>query len=98
MTAQPAPAPRPLGNVHPGLTKAEVMALKQLGAGKASDGQQKLALEVIVKKFAGYYELTFDENSDRLTNFGEGRRFVGACIQHALMTEALIEPKTKEAD
>jgi hypothetical protein len=83
---QPVIGPRPLGNIWPGLTKQEILALKSLGAGVANEGQQKTALEAIVKKFAGYYELTFHDENERLSAFGEGRRFVGACIQEALTT------------
>ena len=78
--------PRPLGNIWPGLTKQELLALKSLGAGVANEEQQLTSLKVIVEKLSGYYELTFHEGSERLSAFGEGRRFVGACIQEALTT------------
>lgn len=89
MALKPAPAPKPLGNTWPQqLTVAEVKAIKSLGAGVASEGQQKMALEVIMKRFCGYYELTFHEQSERLSAFGEGRRYVGAMIQEVLITPA----------
>ena len=89
MAFKPAPVPKPLGNSWPQeLTVAEVMAIKSLGAGVANEGQQKMALEVIMKRFCGYYELTFHEHSERLSAFGEGRRYVGAMIQEALITPA----------
>lgn len=91
---KPVIGPRPLGNIWPGLTKQEILALKSLGAGVANEGQQKTALEVIVKKFAGYYELTFHDESERLSAFGEGRRFVGACIQEALTTPTASQAET----
>ena len=87
MQAKPAPGPKPLGDSWPqDLTVKEVMAIKSLGAGVANEGQQKTALDVIMKRFCGYYELTFHENSERLSAFGEGRRYVGALIQVALIT------------
>ena len=85
MSVRPAPSPKPLGNIHPGLTEGEVLAIKNLAAGNANNGQQKKALEAIMVKLCGYYELTFHEDSERLSSFGEGRRFVGACIQNALL-------------
>lgn len=55
-----------------------------------------MALEVIIKRFCGYYELTFHEHSERLSAFGEGRRYVGAMIQEALITPtAPNQEKTK---
>jgi hypothetical protein len=87
MVLKPAPGPKPLGDNWPqNLTVKEVMAIKSLGAGVGNGDQQKLALEVIIKRFCGYYELTFHEHSERLSAFGEGRRYVGAMIQEALIT------------
>ena len=97
MVTKPAPGPKPLGDNWPqDLTVKEVMAIKSLGAGVGSEDQQKLALEVIIKRFCGYYELTFHEHSERLSAFGEGRRYVGAMIQEALITPtAPNQEKTK---
>lgn len=87
MPGKPAPGPKPLGDSWPQhLTVREVMAIRSLGAGAANEDQQKLALDVIMKRFCGYYELTFHEHSERLSAFGEGRRYVGAMIQEALIT------------
>ncbi len=89
MRTKPAPGPKPLADSWPhDLSVKEVMAIKSLGAGVANEGQQKLALEVILKRFCGYYELTFHEQSERLSAFGEGRRYVGAMLQEALITPA----------
>ncbi len=95
MPGKPAPAPKPLGDSWPlDLTVKEVMAIKSLGAGVASEDQQKLALEVIMRRFCGYYELTFHEASERLSAFGEGRRYVGAMIQEALITPTAANQET----
>lgn len=95
MRNKPSPGPKPLGDTWPqDLSVADVMALKSLGAGVANEEQQKMALEVIMKRFCGYYELTFHEHSDRLSAFGEGRRYVGAMIQETLITPT---PTNQEA-
>ncbi|MGI9514630.1 MAG: hypothetical protein ACR2OL_17160 [Anderseniella sp.] len=87
MPAKPTPGPKPLGDSWPlDLTIKEVMAIKSLGGGVGNEDQQKMALDVIVRRFCGYYELTFHEHSERLSAFGEGRRYVGAMIQEALIT------------
>jgi hypothetical protein len=87
MPAKPTPGPKPLGDSWPlDLTIKEVMAIKSLGGGVGNEDQQKMALDVIVRQFCGYYELTFHEHNERLSAFGEGRRYVGAMIQEALIT------------
>jgi hypothetical protein len=92
---KPSPGPTPLGDTWPqDLSVAEVMAIKGLGAGVANEAQQKTALEVIMKRFCGYYELTFHEHNDRLSAFGEGRRYVGAMIQETLITPATPNQET----
>jgi hypothetical protein len=93
MARKPVYGPRPLGNVWPdSLTKSDVLAIKSLGAGVATEEQQIRALQIIVEKFCGYYELTFDTESDRLTAFGEGRRFVAAVIQEVLKSKTEEKP------
>jgi hypothetical protein len=57
--------------------KADVFALKALAAGVASEGQQKRALEWILKVACGIGDNTYYPNSERDTTFAEGKRFVG---------------------
>lgn len=64
----------------------ELRAFKALSAGKASEGQQVLALSVIVNKFAGTYDLPFRPGIDgaRATDFACGKMFVGQRIVNAI--------------
>ena len=78
-------------NIFPGADKQDVLAIKSLGAGVANEGQQILALKWIVEKACGLYEMSFNEDSERLTAFAEGKRFVGACIQEVLTTPTATE-------
>lgn len=84
--------------VHPWdplpLDADELRAFKALAAGKASEGQQRLALEVIVTKFAGTYDLPFRPGVDgaRATDFACGRMFVGQRIVNAIK-RPIVEEK-----
>jgi hypothetical protein len=57
----------------------DIRAVKALAAGVASDGQQKRALDWIIRCAAGTYDLSFRPGIDghRATDFSEGKRFVG---------------------
>lgn len=57
--------------------KADAHAIKALAAGTATEDQQRRALNWIVHKAAGTYDMTFRPEGDRDTSFAEGRRFVG---------------------
>jgi hypothetical protein len=59
--------------------EADTYAIKALAAGKASEGQQKRALEWIINTLCGTYDLSFrpGPEGDRDTAFAEGRRSVG---------------------
>lgn len=57
--------------------KADVHAVRALAAGTASPEQQKRALDWIIHKAAGTYDMTFRPEGDRDSCFAEGRRFVG---------------------
>ena len=78
------------------LEKAELLAIKQVGAGVANEAQQKKCLEVILYKFCGYYDMSFrpgGEEGQRATDFAEGKRFVASRIQAALLAPAFKESK-----
>lgn len=70
----------------PVLDTDELRALKALAAGKASEGQQVVALAVIVNKLAATYDLPFRPGVDgsRATDFACGRMFVGQRIVNAI--------------
>lgn len=58
---------------------ADTMAIKALAAGKANEGQQKRALDWIIKTLCGTYDLSWRPGIDgaRVTDFAEGKRHVG---------------------
>lgn len=61
----------------------DVSAIKALSTGTANEGQQKRALDWIIRSAGGAYELSYRSDADggsRETDFAEGRRFVGLQI------------------
>lgn len=56
---------------------AEAHALRALASGTANAEQQKRAMEWLIHKACGTYEMSFRPEGDRETIFAEGRRFVG---------------------
>lgn len=59
---------------------AEAASFQSLSRGDATAHQQKLALDWIISRAAATYDLSFSPESDSLTAFAEGRRFVGLQI------------------
>jgi hypothetical protein len=53
--------------------------MKALLAGNANEGQQKRALDWIITKACGTYDMSFraGPDGDRETSFAEGKRHVG---------------------
>lgn len=72
----------------------DINAIKALAAGKASEGQQKRALDLIIYRIAGTYDLSFRPGLDgeRATCFAEGKRHVGNQIVR--LTKLVITKKT----
>ncbi|WP_456389734.1 hypothetical protein [Profundibacter sp.] len=72
----------------------EVEALQALKRGEANEHQQRLALDWIINKAAGTYEISFRSDADggeRETAFAEGRRFVGLqSVKMLAMTGKMI--------
>lgn len=66
------------------LDEADVMAIKALDAGNANERQQKIALNAIANKLCRVGKISFSEESDRITAFNEGVRYVGLQIYSAL--------------
>ena len=54
--------------------------MQALSRGEATDHQQQHALKFIVEQLAGTYDLSFRPDSPRVTDFAEGRRYVGLQI------------------
>jgi hypothetical protein len=64
----------------PPANEYDIRAVKALAAGMASDAQQRRALDWIIHRAAGTYDLSFrpgGEDGRRATDFSEGKRFVG---------------------
>ena len=57
--------------------KADVYALKALASGEANEGQQKRALDWILRVACGVGDNTYYSDSERDSTFAQGKRFVG---------------------
>lgn len=57
--------------------KADAAALQALATGTANEGQQKRALQYVIETAANTYDLAYQPNSPRDTDFALGRAFVG---------------------
>lgn len=90
MTAKLPPQMQP-----PPWETADVEAFQALQRGDASAHLQKRALDWLIQKAAGTYELSFAPADDRLTSFAEGRRFVGLQVVKML---ALDINKVRKTD
>lgn len=55
-------------------------AIQALAEGKATPEQQKKAFNCIVRELSGAYDMSFDPESARITDFNEGKRHVGRAI------------------
>lgn len=71
-------------------------AIQALARGDATEHQQRLALDWIVNAAAATYDLSFSPQDARLTDFAEGRRFVG--LQIVKMTKLPIEAMKRVTD
>lgn len=54
-----------------------VYALKALQTGEATKDQQQVALDFLIKNLCGTYEMTYMPDSQRDSDFAEGKRWVG---------------------
>lgn len=60
---------------------ADTRAIQMLMRGEQLDPDTQIrAVKCIVEQLAGTYDLTFDPDSDRISAFAEGRRFVGRAL------------------
>lgn len=78
----------------PEATLPQIGALKALAAGTASQHQQRLAWEFILRSACAVQAQSFRPNDPNATAFMEGRRFVGS----ALLTLANIDTTTMKDD
>jgi len=74
---------------RPAYTKRDVLNLRSLAAGKANDGQQKEALDYIIRVLCGTYDFPYRPDL-RLTDIALGRMRVGQDIVH-LLNEARLD-------
>ena len=77
------PAPIPHGSVPAHVSSNDATAIQALAAGNANDGQQKHALDWILKKACGLSEWPY-RDSERETCIALGRQFVGQQIVGAM--------------
>src|SRR5258708_2042877 len=75
----------------PAVPKLVVYALKALAAGKASEGQQKMALSWITFDLCKATKSSFDPRSGtvdgrRISDFVEGMQSVAACLAYTIQT------------
>lgn len=71
---KPKPAPQLDPNIW---DRPDAYAIQALQRGDANPDMQKRALKWIIERAAGTYDQSFNPDSVRLSDFAEGRRFVG---------------------
>jgi hypothetical protein len=74
--ARPATIKWPRPHDPAPLDDDDIMAIKALAAGRANEVQQRLAVAVIVEKFARAHDPSFWPDNERLSAFAAGKRFV----------------------
>lgn len=70
---------------HPDYTEAEIQALRAMWDGKATERQQRLAMDYWTRA-CGTHDRSFRSESERLTTFAEGKRFMGTNLIWMLFT------------
>jgi len=64
---------------RPDYIEAEVQALRAIWNGVATEHQQRMALDFMIRAF-GTHDTSFRPQSQYLTAFAEGRRFAGTTL------------------
>lgn len=59
---------------------ADAYAIQALVRGEANEHQQIRAFKCIVEELCGTYDMTFDPDSPRVSDFNEGKRHVGRAL------------------
>jgi len=70
-------------------TPGHVLAMQRLSVGEANEEEQKMALQWIIEKAAGTYDVSYRPDSERDSVFAEGRRFTGLQIVKLLHINSL---------
>lgn len=58
-------------------SSADAFAIKALAKGTANESQQKRAVDFIINRLCGTFDLSFRPDAPRVTDFAEGKRHVG---------------------
>lgn len=74
------PAPISAAHTPAPYNAMTIQAFKALVEGRASDTQQKHAVEWLIHAAARTYDQSYRADSERETVFAEGRRFVGLSV------------------
>lgn len=95
--AKPGVALRPW---HPSPYENEdAWAIKALASGTANEHQQRRALDFIINKLAGTYDVSFRADSTRETDHAEGKRWVGLqLVKLVNLPPASLNPKRTNVD
>lgn len=84
----------------PAVEPADIWAIKALYQGKASEGQQKRALDLIINRIAATYDLAFrpgGPEGERTTCFASGKQFVGQQVVRLINFDTrLLKPGDRE--
>src|SRR3990167_7718515 len=90
------PAPQPHGSEPAGFTSTDVTALQALASGTANDGQQKRALDWILKSACGLPVWPYRAD-ERETCVALGRQLVGQQIMGVLKVNVSVLRKRESA-
>ena len=82
----------------PALTIDERRAIRALARGAASDRQQTLALDCIIKNLSGYYGLSVSGPDATAAFFADGRRYVGAALVGVINSSETANPPAPPAE
>lgn len=77
--------PNPDPMQHPDYTEAEIQALRRVWDGTADAAQQRLALDYWIRA-CGTHDIEFRPDSERLSSFAAGKRFMGTNLVWMLKT------------
>ncbi len=85
------------GIIEPEITELDIAAMVACVNGNATPQQAKHAIDWIMREAARVHDLSFQfggEEGRRLTDFAEGRRYVGAQVRRLLQPATLREVRS----